>query len=124
MPRIIHFEISVDDPQRAVTFYSNVFGWKFEGWGSGGAQDYWLINTGDKDQPGIDGGMMRRTTMFPPTTNVIDVPSIDDFCIKITKGGGAEVMPKSPIPGVGWAAYFKDTEGNIFGIFQRDPAAK
>jgi predicted enzyme related to lactoylglutathione lyase len=28
------------------------------------------------------------------------------------------------IPGVGWLCYFKDTEGNIFGMMQNDPAAK
>jgi len=32
--------------------------------------------------------------------------------------------PKMPVPGVGWLAYFKDTEGNIFGIFQDDASAK
>jgi predicted enzyme related to lactoylglutathione lyase len=123
MPRIVHFEISVDDPQRAVKFYNNVFGWKFESWG-GGEQEYWMVTTGEKDQPGIDGGMMRRTEMFPPTTNVIDVPSVDDFSVKIVKGGGTQVVPKSPIPGVGWVAYFKDTEGNVFGIYQGDHSAR
>jgi hypothetical protein len=123
MPRIVHFEISVDDPQRAINFYSKVFGWKFDSW-EGGEQQYWMVTTGEKDKPGIDGGMMRRTEMFPPTTNVIDVPSVDDFSAKITKGGGTQVLPKSPIPGVGWVAYFKDTEGNIFGVYQNDPSAK
>jgi uncharacterized protein len=122
MPRIIHFEISVDDPERAMKFYSNVFGWKFDTWG--GEQNYWMVTTGERDEPGIDGGMMRRSALFPPTTNIINVASVDDFCAKITNGGGTQVSPKSPIPGIGWAAYFKDTEGNIFGIFQRDPGAK
>jgi hypothetical protein len=27
------------------------------------------------------------------------------------------------ITGVGWLAYAKDTEGNIFGMMQNDPAA-
>jgi predicted enzyme related to lactoylglutathione lyase len=29
-----------------------------------------------------------------------------------------------PIPGVAWLAYGKDTEGNIFGMIQNDPAAR
>jgi hypothetical protein len=29
-----------------------------------------------------------------------------------------------PIPGIGWLAYCKDTEGHIFGIMHPDPAAK
>jgi hypothetical protein len=28
-----------------------------------------------------------------------------------------------PIPGVGWLAYFKDTEGDIFEAMQADAAA-
>ena len=33
-------------------------------------------------------------------------------------------LPKMPIPGVGWLAYLKDTEGNVFGLMQSDPSAK
>jgi uncharacterized protein len=36
----------------------------------------------------------------------------------------AGVVPKMPIPGVGWVAYFKDTEGHIFGAMQADATAK
>jgi hypothetical protein len=39
-------------------------------------------------------------------------------------GGRPCVVPKMPIPGVGCLAYFKDTEGHIFGAMQADPAAK
>ena len=28
------------------------------------------------------------------------------------------------IPGVGWVAYFADTEQNVFGLIEYDPAAK
>jgi predicted enzyme related to lactoylglutathione lyase len=28
-----------------------------------------------------------------------------------------------PIPGVGWLAYGKDPEGNIFGVMEADSAA-
>jgi hypothetical protein len=123
MPRIVHFEISVDDLKRAADFYTKVFNWKFQTWGEGD-QAYWLVTTGDSKEPGIDGGMMRRTEMFPPTTNIVGVPSVDDYSQKIVKEGGTQIVPKSPIPGVGWVAYFKDTEGNIFGIYQRDESAK
>ena len=32
MPRVIHFELSADDPARAVKFYDEVFGWKTQKW--------------------------------------------------------------------------------------------
>ena len=42
----------------------------------------------------------------------------------ITGSGGQCVVPKMPMPGIGWLAYCKDTEGHIFGIMQYDPSAK
>ncbi len=32
-------------------------------------------------------------------------------------------LPKMAVPGVGWLAYCKDTEGNIFGFMQSDETA-
>jgi predicted enzyme related to lactoylglutathione lyase len=122
MPRPIHFEISADEPTRAVKFYQDVFGWKIEKWN--GPLEYWMVMTGEQNQPGIDGGLMRREKTFPPTTNTIDVPSVDDFIAKILKSGGKVVRPKMPVPTVGWMAYCEDTEGNIFGIIQMDKDAK
>ena len=58
MPRVVHFDISVDDPERAIKFYTEVFGWKVQKWE--GPMDYWLITTGDPGEPGIDGGLAKR----------------------------------------------------------------
>jgi predicted enzyme related to lactoylglutathione lyase len=121
MPRVIHFELTADNPERAVKFYSDVFGWQIEKWGN---QDYWLVNTGSSDQPGINGAIMRRQGSLARVINSIDVPSVDDFSDKIKKTGGKMVTPKTPIPGIGYFAYCQDTEGNIFGIMQSDPKAK
>ena len=121
MPRVIHFELSADDPERASRFYSEVFGWTIQKWD--GPQDYWLITTGDAAQPGIDGAIMRRDETATATTNTIDVPSVDDFVARIVEGGGTVVAPKMPVPGIGYFAYCKDTEGNTFGIMQNDPSA-
>ncbi len=49
MSRVVHFEIHVDDPNRASKFYTDVFGWKFNKWE--GPMDYWLISTGDSIMP-------------------------------------------------------------------------
>lgn len=34
------------------------------------------------------------------------------------------LVPKTAAPGVGWLAYCKDTEGNIFGLMENDPSAE
>jgi len=121
MPRVIHFEIHADDPERAVQFYEKVFGWKISKWQ--GPVDYWLVKTGEPDKPGIDGAIMRRTD-HGTTYNTIDVPSIDEFTKTIEKSGGKVVMPKTAIPSVGYMAYCADTEGNVFGIMEENPSAK
>jgi predicted enzyme related to lactoylglutathione lyase len=120
MPRVIHFEIGADDPQRAADFYKKVFGWEIQKWES--QQPYWLVETGPKTEPGINGGIVKR--MGPQAiVNTMDVPSVDDFLAKITAAGGKAVTPKMAIPEIGWLAYCTDTEGNQFGIMQADPSA-
>ncbi|MCZ6676123.1 MAG: VOC family protein [Candidatus Poribacteria bacterium] len=120
MPRIVHFEIPADQPERAIKFYNDVFGWQINKWD--GPEDYWLITTGEEDQPGINGGLMKRPDPSASTTNTIDVPSVDDFVTKITQSGGKVVVPKMTVPGIGYLAYCQDTEGNTFGIIQGDPS--
>jgi predicted enzyme related to lactoylglutathione lyase len=117
--RIVHFEVPADDPSRCMKFYEKAFGWKFEKWD--GPMDYWMVRTGEG--PGIDGGLSRREFPDQAPTNVVSVPSIDSSSKGILAAGGSEVVPKMAVPGVGWTAYFKDTEGNTFGVIQFDPAA-
>lgn len=121
MPRVVHFEIPTDQPERAVKFYEDVFGWRIQKWD--GPQDYWMINTGE-DEPGINGALMQRNQIAATTVNSIDVASVDDFTEKVTQNGGKVVAPKMSIPGVGYFAYCADTEGNLFGIFQNDTSAQ
>ncbi|MFL5341735.1 MAG: VOC family protein, partial [Gemmataceae bacterium] len=80
-------------------------------------------------QPGINGGMVRRQGVIDGQAVIayvctIDVPNVDEYLGKATSGGGTVALPKMAVQGVGWLAYAKDTEGNIFGLMQRDPAAK
>jgi predicted enzyme related to lactoylglutathione lyase len=122
MPRVVHFEIHADDPERAGRFYGNVFGWEATRWD--GPEPYWLIRTGPDDQPGINGAMMKRRDPRGNVYNTIDVPDVDRYTQKIESEGGKVVVPKMAVPGVGWLAYCTDTEGNIFGILASDPGAK
>jgi predicted enzyme related to lactoylglutathione lyase len=129
MSRVIHFEIHAEQPERAVKFYVGLFGWEVTKWS--GPQDYWLIKTGPDGQPGINGGLLRRRGPAPVENQAVNafactiaVTSIDDTIKAIPTHGGINVVPKMAIPGVGWLAYAKDPEGNIFGIMQADATAK
>ena len=121
MARVVHFEINADDGERAVAFYINVFGWKVEKWN--GPVDYWLLTTGE-GEPGIDGAVTLRQDPPEATVNTIQVDSVDEYIAKAVEHGGTVILPKMPVPGVGWIAYCKDTEGNTFGLMQADPNAK
>jgi predicted enzyme related to lactoylglutathione lyase len=121
MPRPVHFEIPADDPEKAIGFYSTVFGWKFSKWD--GPMEYWTISTGQAPEPGIDGGLMRRRDPNQPCVNTTGVENIDHTIEVVQSAGGLLVVPKMPIPGIGWLAYCKDPEGYIFGVMQNDPSA-
>jgi predicted enzyme related to lactoylglutathione lyase len=115
-----HFEIPVDDPDRAEKFYGAVFGWTFERFP--GAPDYYgMASTGDAE-PGINGALFRRGT-DGETTLTMSVDSIEAAIATIEKEGGTVIQEKAAIPGMGWFATCRDTEGNKFGLFTNDPKA-
>jgi hypothetical protein len=126
--RVSHFEIHAADPQRAIAFYNASLGWTFNQWGD---QPYWLITTGPKEVPGIDGGLLPRHGDGPLEMQAVNAyvctvmsDSLDATSEAILANGGTVALPKMPVPTVGWLAYFKDTEGNIFGVMQEDSNAK
>jgi predicted enzyme related to lactoylglutathione lyase len=120
---IVHFEIPADDVQRAKKFYEDAFGWKIsDPWN----MNYFMVETKDKGEEGINGGLMQRKMPGQPFMNYINVPSIDESLKAIEKAGGKVAMPKTEIgSGMGWIAAFIDTEGNIMGFHQnpQKPAA-
>jgi predicted enzyme related to lactoylglutathione lyase len=116
MPRIVHFEIPAKDPEKTAKFYERVFGWKIMKWD--GPMDYWLVTTGKDNEPGINGGITRKSAPVTVTTNTIGVPSVDDYVKKIIKEGGKVIAPKMEVMGQGWLAYCQDVEGNVFGVMQ------
>ena len=120
--RVIHFEIPADDPKRAADFYTGVFDWTFQKWA--GPQDYWLVSTGANEEPGINGGLLKRQHPGMSTVNTVQVLNLDHTLAEIEKRGGQTVVPRMAVPGVGHLAYCSDTENNIFGVMQPDPSAK
>jgi uncharacterized protein len=120
-----YFEIQADDTNRAVRFYREIFGWKFDKVDRLPIE-YWRIETS-----GPRGGLLKRPAKTPPPehgTNAfvcsMEVASFDDMAAEVASHGGQVALPKFAVPGVCWQGYFIDPEGNTFGIFQPDPAAK
>lgn len=119
--RVVHFEIPCDQPEKTIEFFKQAFGWTFQQFGT---EQYWMAITGDEKVPGINGAVMKKKDPRQPLANSIHVVNLDEAVKKVEKAGGTIVVPKMPIPTVGWLAYFKDPDGNIHGIYQDDKNAK
>ncbi len=126
MNRIVHFEIHASDLKRAAEFYKSAFGWDIQKW-EGLDQEYWMVMTAEKDSkdPGINGGMLLRQGPAPTEGSAVNafvctvqVEDIDKTITLIEKAGGILALPKFLIADMAWQAYYKDTEGNIFGVHQ------
>jgi predicted enzyme related to lactoylglutathione lyase len=127
MDKVVHFEITYDDHARAKEFYGSVFDWKLDDNDMGGVVYTTATTTAIDEQmrptePGaINGGFTNRGTDTPSPVITIGVDSIDDTLKKIEAGGGTTVTPRTPIPGMGAFAYFKDSEGNTMGLWETTP---
>ncbi|MGP9683040.1 VOC family protein [Brachybacterium sp. AOP3-A1-3] len=129
--RPVHFEIHAADPQRAVAFYAEVFGWTSEDWSAFAGSPYFGLSTGTGVM-GIDGAILGRPTGENPEVGgpvmgaviTMGVADYDATATRILEAGGTEALPKYALPGMAWQGYFRDTENNVFGIHQPDPEAK
>lgn len=120
--RVVHFEIPFDDAERAQGFYREAFEWNFDSMPDMG---YTLVRTGPAGEDGmpaepgyIGGGMLARQDPVRVPLVVIDVEDIDAMLEKIGQLGGSTVLARQPVGDMGWAAYFKDPEGNVMGLWQ------
>ena len=125
--RIVNFEVAADDGERAKKFYETVFGWEIKKWEGTGAEEsgmsVWMIKTGTKEEPGIDGELLLRAEN-PKTGQgraffcTIAVDDIDEAIAKIKRAGGKILSDKMEMEEMGWFASAEDSEGNKFGIMQ------
>lgn len=124
--RVVHFEVPFDDGDRARGFYAEAFGWKLQELPE---MNYTMVSSGPvsdegmPSEPGYIGGGMFNRAGAPANTPVItiDVDSIDEALEKVEKLGGSTVTGKQAVGDMGFAAYFKDTEGNVMGLWESAP---
>lgn len=117
MAKVVHFEIPIADPKKAIPFYEKVLGWQFQAYQGGG--DYWLATTGpESEQWGIGGALMLGEPRSGGTVITIAVPSLAEARSKVTANGGKVTTDVQTIPGVGEFCYVEDAEGNTLGFLQ------
>ncbi len=127
MGRVIHFEIHATDPEALAAYYVGLLGWELD---LQPGIEYWLIRTGPEDQPGINGGLLRRHVPGPaggPVVNAfvctVQVESLADTLARNEELGGEVALPRMPVTGMGWLAYIRDPDGNTLGLLETDPSA-
>jgi predicted enzyme related to lactoylglutathione lyase len=123
-----YFDFTVKDLDEAKSFFEHVFDWRFQSF-PGMPYEYYRIQAGPEDEPGIDGGIGgiadTPTAEGRPLTQVtISVLSVDDCIARVREAGGTVIEPKMPIPGIGWFAACAEPGGLLFGVMEVDPEAK
>jgi predicted enzyme related to lactoylglutathione lyase len=118
MARVVHFEITADNPERAVKFYAQALGWKIERFGD---EKYWLVGTGPADARGIDGAIMPREKPAENTVVTVGVGNLEAAMEAVRRAGGTADGSVDLIPDIGRFTYATDTEGNRFGLLEPLP---
>jgi predicted enzyme related to lactoylglutathione lyase len=124
--KVSHFEVPFDDGDRARAFYRAAFGWQVN---EMPGMDYTLVATGPMSDTGmptepgfINGGMFARSgSPLTSPTFMIEVASIDESLARIHELGGTTVVGKERVGEMGFAAYFRDSEGNVLGLWEDAP---
>ena len=111
-----------DDLERAKKFYQDSFEWEIN---SAPEMDYNIImttavdeNMMPKEKGAINGGMMIKKSPITSPVITIGVDNIDEKIEIVKKHGGEIVLEKMKVGEIGFAAYIKDTEDNIIGLWQ------
>lgn len=126
MDPIVHFEIPVDDLEKARSFYGSIFGWNLQDWPMPDGSLYIGVHTTPIDEvtrlplkPGaINGGIMKRNDKAKNPIFAIQVSSIDEKVKMVEAAGGKVVMPKMDMMGMGFYAYVSDLAGNVIGLWE------
>lgn len=114
--QVVHWELAAKNGTEAVKFYSELFGWeasKHEG------MEYYLVNSGGPDKPGIAGGISGMSEEAPYLTVYVAVDDLQAYLDKAESLGGKTVMPPVPIPGTEASiAMFADPHGQMIGLYK------
>lgn len=115
MAKVTHFEIPVDDIQRAQRFYRDVLGFDYQSWGD----EMGMLTQPDGE--GINGDLHVRGATPHPTV-VFEVDRIEDTVDLVIAHGGSQLGDIQPLDERSRWVYVKDSEGNIIGLYDEVPA--
>ena len=105
-------ELSTSDPEKAVAFYSELFGWKIKETDMGENGKYYLIHAGEKQI----GGMWKadpKQKMPSFWGQYVSVENVDEAATRAKAAGGKLFKEPMDIPNVGRFAIIQDAQGGV-----------
>lgn len=114
--QVVHVEIPVDDTAKGREFWGSLFGWEFEAYP--GPFEYHMARISEETGAAISNMEQGKRGLRA----YFDVQDIEAGVGRVKELGGEATEP-GPVPGMGWFAVCRDSEGNEFGLWQTDESA-
>ncbi len=113
----VHVELNTPDPEKAKSFYSELFQWQLEDVPNPSVPSgtYSMIKVGE----GTGGGIMKQVPGGP--SGWLAYVEVDDIRVatKKAKSLGGEVMKDvTEVAGMGWLSFIRDPTGAVLGLWQ------
>jgi hypothetical protein len=106
------------DPQAALPFYRDLFGWEFENvMPEGSESQYFMGRIGGGDVAAI-GSVPEGAPSTAAWNTYVRVDSADETAHRVRRAGGAVVMEPFDVMTAGRMAVLADTEGVTFNVWQ------
>jgi uncharacterized protein len=124
-PHFCYFEIPADNVERSKSFYSELFDWEIDEDENTPSEEYFMIKHGGEEgkvdkgeHPKYFAGMIKRKHPGQPIVIYIEVPSLKSYIDKVRKLGGTIVEERKAVKGMGYFGVCKDTENNLFALWE------
>jgi uncharacterized protein len=115
-PAVDWVEIGCSDPQAAVGFYRDLFGWTFQSDQPSEAEQFHAgFDTGS--EVGARGGVGRSRDGQPSVDIYAKVDDVARYLDRVGPAGGSVVMPATQVDPETTIAMLVDPTGNTFGVY-------
>jgi len=106
------------DPEAAVAFYGELFGWEFQdATPPGSPLRYFVAQLRGRDVAGI-GSQPEGAPPTPVWSTYISVENADDVAEKVKSAGGSVLLDPADVSDAGRVGVFADPSGAALGIWQ------
>ncbi len=116
-----HIDVPTRDRERAKRFYGEVFGWRLDDYPGTGYTGVTTSEDGILSGLGSLAAEAGQSSEANGPVPYIRPADFDATLTAIERAGGKVLIPKTDVRGYGWFAHFRDTEGNVIGLWEDAP---